>query len=214
MFVASCLAAVLMRHGHIGSLEGGLFLTCLVAFTAYAVRLGRREVAGAERVKLEEAVEDVAIGEPRRRRVLLALLATAAGASLLGLGGRLLVDGASDLARLAGLSERVIGLTVVAAGTGAPELAASLAATWRGRTDVALANLVGSSTFNLLGILGLSALAAPLTISPEIAGSDAWWMVGTAALLFPMLRSGRVVSRAEGATLVAVYVVYLALLLR
>ena len=100
------------------------------------------------------------------------------------------------LAQLAGLSERVIGLTIVAAGTSAPEIAASLVAARRGHTDLALGNLIGSNIFNLLGILGVSGLIVPLRIAPGIIQQDGWWMLGITALLFPLMLMGRKLSQA------------------
>jgi cation:H+ antiporter len=118
------------------------------------------------------------------------------------------------LARLAGVTERVIGLTIVAAGTGAPELATSLVAAIRGRADVAVANMIGSNIFNVLGILGVTALLRPLSVSPAIVSGDLWWMLGTALLLLPLLHSGGRLSRPEGGVLVAAYATYLVALLR
>jgi cation:H+ antiporter len=133
---------------------------------------------------------------------------------MLVIGGRLLVDGAVALARIAGMTERVIGLTIVAGGTGAPELATSLIAAYRKRTDVAVANMIGSNIFNIFGILGVTALVSPIPISPAIVRSDMWWMLGSTLLLLPLLRSGGRLSRIEGAVLLSVYGVYLTFLLR
>jgi cation:H+ antiporter len=136
-----------------------------------------------------------------------------AGLAGLVVGGRLLVDGAVQLAQLAGLTERVIGLTIVAAGTSAPELAASLAAARRKHSDIAVANLLGSNIFNILGILGITAVITPIPVSPEIIRSDAWWMLGAAVALFPLMRVGRKITRLDGSLMLAAYAVYLALLL-
>jgi cation:H+ antiporter len=108
-----------------------------------------------------------------------------------------------------GLSERVIGLTIVAAGTSAPELAASIAAARKGHAELAIANLLGSNIFNLLGILGLTALVTTVPVSPEILRSDAWWMLASAIVLFPLMRIGRNMTRLDGSLLVAAYGVYL-----
>jgi cation:H+ antiporter len=107
----------------------------------------------------------------------------------------------------------VIGLTIVAAGTGLPEVVTSLVSTIRGRDDVAIGNVIGSNLFNILGILGINGLVAPLPIAPEIAASDNWWMLGVTALLFSLMFTGRRINRLEGAGLLAVYVVYMVLLL-
>ena len=112
------------------------------------------------------------------------------------------------------MSERLIGLTIVAVGTGMPELATSLIAAFRKQTDVAVANIIGSNVFNLLGILGLTALVHPIRFSPELGGSDVWWMLGTSLLLLPLLRSGMRIVKWEGALMVAVYLSYLYFLSR
>lgn len=216
MFAASVGALLAMWNGTIGRAEGAVGLVALAVFTAYVVHIARREVKGAERdqiaaVAAEHDIPGSAAGAPQLRRALGLL---AVGLVLLVLGGRWLVDGAIGIARLAGLTERVIGLTVVAAGTGAPELATSLVAARRGRTDVAVANMIGSSIFNLLGILGFAAVLTPLPVAPALVATDGWWMVGTTLVLLPLLRSGMRLTRVEGALLVAIYVAYVALLLR
>ncbi len=135
------------------------------------------------------------------------------GLAALVLGGRLLVDGSVQLARIAGLSERVIGLTIVAAGTSAPELAASVAAARKGHSEIAVANLLGSNIFNLLGILGVTAVIGPVPVSSEILRGDGWWLLGSVLVLFPLMRVGRSVNRLEGGALLACYLTYLGVLL-
>jgi cation:H+ antiporter len=111
------------------------------------------------------------------------------------------------------MTERVIGLTIVAAGTSSPELAASLVAARRGQTDVAVGNLIGSNIFNVLGILGTTALITPIAVPDEAIRTDVWWMLGTSFLLFPLMRRRMQIGRLEGALLVGTYATYLALLL-
>lgn len=123
------------------------------------------------------------------------------------------MSGAVSLARIIGLSERVIGLTIVAAGTGLPEVVTSLVSSYRGRDDVAIGNVMGSNLFNILGILGLSGLASPLPVPAGIIQSDNWWMLGITVLLFPIIFTERRITRLEGAVLLGIYGVYLALLL-
>jgi cation:H+ antiporter len=220
MFAASLLCLVLARDGQIDRIEGGFFLIALVLFITYTVHVARTTVGGAESRQLADHVQsrdiDVAGGSQRagRARIVLTLSVLIMGIVALVAGGRSLVEGAVALARLGGLSERVIGLTIVAGGTGAPELATSLVAALRKRTDVAIANMIGSNIFNVLGILGVAALVAPLPVARPLISSDMWWMVGTGLLLFPLLLSQSRLSRAEGALLVGGYVVYVTLLLR
>jgi cation:H+ antiporter len=213
MFVASAVCVVLMRDSLLDRLEAGFLLVSLVAFIAYTVRIARREVTAEERGEFVEEVRE-RVPPGRRRDTGRAVVTLSLGIVVLVIGGRFLVEGAVGLARLAGMSERVIGLTVVAAGTGMPELATSLVAAARRQSDVAVANMIGSNVFNLLGILGVTALVTPIRFSPALGGGDMWWMLGTALLLFPVLWRGRRIDRWEGAVLVSAYALYLATLLR
>jgi cation:H+ antiporter len=207
MFAASALCILLMRDSAFDRGEG-LFLTLgLVLFTAYAVHLGRKELPAEEVAEYAEEIQQRSLSPGRG--TLPVVGAILGGIALLVLGGRLLVDGASSLARYAGMSERMIGLTVVAVGTGMPELATSVVAAARRQTDVAVANMIGSNIFNLLGILGITALVHPFRFSAAIAGSDLWWMLAVSALLLPVLGRRMEVVRWEGGLLVGAYVAYL-----
>ena len=210
MFAASGAAMLVLRDSYLDRVEAGVLLSALVLFTAYSVRIARREISGEEKRAFEAEVAGRT--ETARNSRLLAGALVATGVVLLVAGGHSLVTGAVSMARLLGLSERVIGLTVVAIGTGAPELATSIVAAMRRQTDVAVANMIGSNIFNLLGILSITALVHPIRVSAAMAGSDLWWMLGTSLLLFPILWGGMKVSRWEGGVLVLVYAVYLALL--
>lgn len=210
MFLASFQLLLLARDGRLDRLEGAFFVIGLALFTAYAVRIGRRELGIEERADLVEAVGEKQVSP--EGGIGRALLFVAAGVAGLVLGGELLVRGAVEIARVAGLSERIIGLTIVAAGTGTPEVATSLMAARRGQGEIALGNVIGSNIFNVLGILGVTALVSPLPVSPAMLGSDLVWMLGLSAVLFPMMRSKQVVNRLEGGLLVAAYGTYITLL--
>lgn len=211
MFIASFQLLLLARDGRLDRLEGGFFAVALALFTSYAVMIGRSAVTGEEASDLAEEVARRE-RESKPRAIAAAVLLIAGGIALLVLGGELLVRGAVSLARTFGMTERIIGLTIVAAGTGTPELATSIVAARRGQSEIALGNVIGSNIFNILGILGITALVQPLAISSEMLGSDLWWMLGLSLVLFPMMRSGAVVGRREGALLLAAYGTYVALL--
>jgi len=136
--------------------------------------------------------------------ILLALL-------LLFFGAEFLVRGSASLALRLGLTPLVVGLTVVAFGTSMPELATSVLAAWRKQPDIAIGNVVGSNIFNILGILGISALVKPLA-TPGIQPLDLWVMLGFSLLLFPLLWTSRRLVRWEGALLLVAYAAYLAVL--
>lgn len=132
------------------------------------------------------------------------------GLGLLVLGGYLLVQAAVVIAEDLGLSQRVIGLTVIAGSTSLPALTTSLIAALRGERDIAVGNVIGSNLFNLLGVLGLTALIAPspLSISPNALDFDLPVMLAVAALCLPVFYSGYRVTRAEGLLLLALYLAY------
>ena len=217
MFLTSVACLVAASDGVVGRADGVAAVLALIAFIAYTVRIARRDITTTESRELGEHVEDRDIDARRSRepmRLLVSIGVLVIGILALVAGGKLLVEGAVALARLAGMTERQIALTIVAGGTGAPELATSLVAAFRRRTDVAVANMIGSNIFNILGILGIAAVVTPIPVSPGIVRSDAWWMIGTALLVLPMLVTHRRISRPEGALLTATYVAYVVMLLR
>jgi cation:H+ antiporter len=213
MFGATVAAMLAAGDGLIDRVEAGVALMALVSFVAYSVYVARAEATAQEQAGLAEAAERKAI-RARGIELTLAITAVLAGVGLLVAGGKALVDGAVRLAQLAGMSERVIGLTIVAAGTSAPEIATSVMAAIRKQSDIAVANLIGSNIFNLLGILGVAGLILPLSVSPAMLASDMWWMVGTALLIFGLMVTRRSLSRPDGLILLAAYGVYLYGLLR
>ena len=111
-------------------------------------------------------------------------------------------------------AETIIGLTIVAAGTSAPELVASIVSVCRGRDDIAVANVIGSNIFNVLGIGGATALVRPLPVPTEIIARDNWWMLGASLLLFPLMKTDMRVNRIEGAVLFGGFILYIVLLVR
>lgn len=213
MALVTLLCVVACSDGEISRLDAGLFVLIHVTFTAFMVRLVRQQMSQSELHNLQGEVEELAktVARPARAWVSVALVVV--GVALLGAGAQSTVSGAVSLARIIGLSERVIGLTIVAAGTGLPEVVTSLVSSYRGRDDVAIGNVMGSNLFNILGILGLSGLASPLPVPAGIIQSDNWWMLGITVLLFPIIFTERRITRLEGAVLLGIYGAYLAFLL-
>lgn len=126
----------------------------------------------------------------------------------LGLGARFLVDGAVNIARVLGVSETVIGLTLVALGTSLPELVTSIMAAIRRQADVAMGNVIGSNIFNILSILGITTLIAPLDVGSNFMAFDYWVMLGVALLLLPFAVLKRDITRGVGVLFVGLYVAY------
>jgi cation:H+ antiporter len=206
MIGASLLLLVLGLDGRLSLFDGSLLLVLLLAYTVFLVVQSRR-ASGATRNPHDA-------GAAGRVPVQLALIA--AGLAALVLGADWLVSAASAFARGLGVSELVIGLTIVAAGTSLPEAAASIAAALKGERDMAVGNVVGSSTFNILGCLGLSALAggqAGLAVPPSVMAMDLWVMLAVALACLPVFLSGHRVTRWEGGFFLAYYAAYVAYLI-
>lgn len=212
MALVTLMCVAVAEDGRISRLDAALFLAVYVGFTAYLVSLVRQQMTAVEVREFGGEVKELAESTERRPRVWLSLLFIVGGVGLLVAGAQATVAGAVGMARVLGLSERVIGLTIVAAGTGLPEVVTSMVSSFRGRDDVAIGNVIGSNLFNILGILGLSAVIRPLPVAEGIIASDGWWMLGVTLLLFPMMFTRLRIDRWEGAVLLAVYGMYLAFL--
>lgn len=210
--ITAWTALLLFRDGNLDRLEAGYFAVAMVLFTAYSVWLARKQVTEKEARELGEMVPEEA--SALSKKSLWSLLAgIALGFLGLALGARILLEGATGVATALGLSERVIGLTIVAAGTSLPELTASVMAARKGQHAMAVTNIVGSNIFNILWILGMTGLIRPIPISAHMVHFDCWVMVGVSAILFPIMFTGRRISRAEGGLLLGLYMTYLGWLL-
>jgi len=202
------LVAIALASGSLSRPVGAVLLALLVAYSVVVWMLEKRDGAAARTHESEAHLHD-----PTPGALWISLSFAVVGLALLAAGADLLVRGAVTLARTAGMSETVIGLTIVAVGTSLPELVASLAATLKGRADVAFGNVLGSSIYNVLGILGVTALLRPIPVPPDLTIVDWSVFVGSAVLLLLFARFGGRVGRAKGAMLLAVYGGYLRYLL-
>jgi len=205
MIAASALLFVLLLDGVLNRVEGAFLFAGLIAYTGFNIWQSRREQAAVQ-TDLAEVLPTPS-GSVGRDVGWVAV-----GLVVLVVGAQFLVSGAVSIAEAAGLSEAFIGLTIVAIGTSLPELATSVVAALRGEGDIAVGNVVGSNVFNLLGILGLSSMLAPLERG-GIAVFDLGAMLFLALLLVPLMRSGFQLARWEGGLLMACYAVYVGLLL-
>jgi cation:H+ antiporter len=201
---------VLALDGRVGRLDGLLLVSGAVVYTAWLIREGRKET----RREQERAAVETASPPGGGRRVALNLLWVLVGLGLLVAGSRWFVEGAVEAARTLGLSELVIGLTIIAAGTSLPEVATSLLAAFRGERDIAVGNVIGSNIFNLMAVLGGTSVVAPEGI--EIAASaltfDIPVMIGVALACLPIFFTGYVIARWEGGVFMGYYGLYTAYL--
>ena len=207
MLGITALAIALMADGNLGATEGVIFCAILVAYIIFSIYLARRQPAdnlGAE------FGEEVKIS---KRGLAIDILMVIGGLALLVFGARFLVDGAVIIARTYGWSEALIGLTIVAIGTSLPELATSLLAAVKKESDIAVGNIVGSNIFNLVGILGITAIVHPLQAA-GIGAVDLAVMAGFAVLLWPMAYYQQRITRPEGAMLLLGYLAYVFWLVR
>lgn len=202
MIAATALVAALAWNGELSALDG---VVLLLGMAAYLFVVVRQFAHGARHVARTDL-------EPRRRTwpLLGRLSLMVCGLALLTFGSHLLVGAAVSVALDLGLSERVIGLTVIAVATSLPALMTSLVAALRGERDIAVGNIIGSNLFNLLGVLGITALISngPLSISPNALDFDLPVMLGVAALCVPLFYSGYRITRLEGLLLLGLYAVY------
>ncbi len=199
------LLIVLLLNDSLGRLEGLLLFTGIVAYTVMNVLVARREAGAGGNGGNDTSAPDVS------RHWSIDTLFILGGLGILILGSRLLVDHSVLLARGFGISEAVIGLTIVAAGTSMPELATSVVAAARKQPDIAIGNVVGSNVFNILGILGVASIVSPLH-APGISWMDYAVMMTFTILLLPLLYTGRILHRLEGLALLALYGGYLFIL--
>lgn len=208
MVGVSVLFIVLALDNRLGRLEGILLFAGIVVYTVWTIRTSRSETAEIE-AEYEEA-----FAQPSNRPVALDIVFVVVGIGLLVLGAEWMVGSASEIAESFGISDLVIGLTVVAVGTSAPELATSVVAALRGERDIAVGNAVGSSIFNIMSVLGLTAIVAPggLPVSDDALRLDLPIMLAVAVACLPVFFNGYELKRWEGAVFAVYYVAYVAFL--
>lgn len=211
VLVASmALVPLLLVDGIVSQLEGAALLLVAVGYTAWMVHAARTASAQATaRIDATTAGEAAdAAGAPKPVGSLRAMLTAAVGLAVLLVGGSIFIDGAVSVASTFGLSERLVGLTIVAVGTSLPELVTSVIAARRGHSDLAVGNVVGSNIFNVLLCLGASALAGPVRAPLHTLGVDLAALVFMTGIAAMFIRSERTISRREGAVAVTLYVAF------
>lgn len=211
MIGVSLLLPVFGWDGNINRLEGSILFAGIITYTWWCIRQSRKESRDVQAEFAEEWPNEGA--KPRVQ--LKDLVAIVAGLLLLGGGSRLLIDGSVKVASSFGVSELVIGLTIIAAGTSLPEVVTSIVAAVRGQRDIAVGNVVGSNIFNILCVLGLSSVIVPTGVEVSTAALrfDIPVMIAVAAACLPIFMTGHVIARWEGGLFFFYFLAYTTYLL-
>jgi len=200
MMFSSILFYVFSLDNVISPLEGGIMVAILLVFTFLLIRNSRKL-----NLNLDEDVD----GTPSN--MWLTSLYLVGGLIGLKFGADWFVEGAKGVAKSFGMTDKVIGVTIVAFGTSVPELVASGVAAYRRQTDISLGNLVGSNIFNILIVLGITSLIMPIQVSESVMSFDMYWMLGIALALYPMMFIGKKMGRIHGLILLSAYITYIVL---
>jgi cation:H+ antiporter len=211
MIITSVLLFVMALNGVLTKLEGVIMVVLAIVYFIYIIQYSRKERYEVQKEYAEEYAVTNLVENRSRLTWILNSIILLAGMALTVLGAEFLVSGASSIARSLGVSDAIIGLTIVAIGTSAPELVTTLVATFKDDRDVAVGNLIGSSITNVLVILGLTCIASSDDI--QVSAGLLWFDLPLAALVaivcYPVFKSDRMVSRKEGILFVIAYLIYL-----
>ncbi|MEZ8656042.1 calcium/sodium antiporter [Vibrio splendidus] len=209
MIGVTLLAGALLWDNHLGFYEGVLLFVLFAAFLFAMLQISRSEKKNDDAF-LEEQESEVPEGVSNPKAAMWVVV----GLIILPLAANMLVDNAVVIAKFFGMSDLVIGLTIIAVGTSLPELAASLAGVMKGEDDMAVGNIIGSNVFNILAVMGIPGILNPSVLSEFAMGRDFWVMLGVSLLLVVMaLGKSRSVNRIEGGVLIVTFVAYQAYLL-
>ncbi|EJG1992986.1 TPA: calcium/sodium antiporter [Vibrio parahaemolyticus] len=204
MIAVTVLAGILLWNSHLGFYEGVLLFVLFGAFLFAMLQISRKEQKSGDAF-LEDQESEIPQGVSNPKAIMWVVI----GLILLPLAASLLVDNAVIIAKHFGISDLVIGLTIIAIGTSLPELAASLAGVLKGEDDMAVGNIIGSNVFNILAVMGLPGIINPSTLSEYAMGRDFWVMLGVSLLLVAMcLGKSRSINRLEGAILFTCFLGY------
>lgn len=207
MMFASLLFFVFCLDGVVELWEGAVMFGSLLLFTFLLIRSSRRTTKKAK----AESDEDEEISKVKDN-IYLSILYTLIGLVGLYFGAEWLVYGAVGIADAAGMEQRVIGLTVVAFGTSVPELVTSAVAAFKKETDISVGNLIGSNIFNILAVIGMTAIIKPIAVADEVNNFDMWWMLAIAFAILPLMMIGQKMGRFKGALLLSTYIIYISIL--
>lgn len=206
MLITSALAGLaIVLLGYLDRIAGAIFLVLLVIYIVRTYQADKKAMAKTPNFSPKPT--------GLMGNIVFASLLAIGGLAIILVGARLFVDSAIELARLYGVSETLIGLTIVAVGTSSPEIVITILSAMRKQMDLALGNIIGSNIFNILGILGVTALVQPIPMPPEIIRLDIWVMLAATALMLTAAWTGKTIMRWEGWLFLGSYGVYLAWLI-
>ncbi len=204
----SLLLYLFVKEGFVNSYEGYLFITILIIYLFIIIRKSRKDTKIAK-----ELAKDSEIPDAPSQLIWKDIVFILIGCAGLYFGSEWFVGSVQEIALKFGIEERIIGLTVVAIGTSLPELVTSIVASYKGQTDLALGNLMGSNIFNILSILGITSIIHEIEVSDQILHTDIIWMLVITLLILPFMASKRRVGRIEGSILIFVYLIYVVLVI-
>lgn len=204
MIVVTVIAGALLFDNYLGFHEGVLLFVLFAAFILMMLKISRSEKTQGDAF-VEDQEAEIPVGVPNKNAIFWVVI----GLILLPVAADLLVDNAVIIAKHFGMSDLVIGLTIIAIGTSLPELAASLAGVFKGEDDMAVGNIIGSNVFNILAVMGIPGILNPSVLNELAMGRDFWVMLGVSILLVVMaLGKSRSVNRIEGGILLTVFIAY------
>ncbi len=201
MMGATILLFVFMLDGFIDWYEGLLFVLGLVGFNLYMFRNAKKD---NEKEELDVDIEQV-----KKSNILLNIFLIVIGSIGLAFGANWLLDGAVQIAKDFGVSEHIIGVTIVAFGTSVPELITSLVAALKKHSDISVGNLIGSNIFNILGVLGITSLVKEIPVTQAVVQNDMYWVLVISFVIFPIMMFGYKINRLNGLLLFAAYCAYI-----
>lgn len=206
MILCSIGVTLLLIDGEVTRMNGTFLVLGVVAYTWHSIRNARQESNDIQ-AEFSEGVRD------NRMHWGVEVGMVVVGLALLSVGGAILVQNGAAIAAILQVRPAIIALTVIAIGTSLPELATSMVASWRNQGDLAIGNVVGSNIFNLLAVIGISALVRPIS-HEGVEWTDMAFMIGTSVLLLPLVMTRKKLERWEGVLLIAIYIAYIVMVVK
>ena len=204
LIVVTALFGLMAIDGEFSFVDGVVLISALAIYTLIQIRRSRR----LKFMTTEQVSEFEVLDDEIELSYFTLIMGIALGCVLLYFGADFFIDGAVSIAKQLGVSEFIIGVTVVAFGTSVPEIFASVFAALKGEGDLSIGNLIGSNVMNILLVLGGTSLTTDIKVEGQVMTNDYWWMLGAALLLYPILKKGKFCKQIQGALYVCFYIAY------